>query len=464
MDDQSLADDQSKATGLVQAGRQLAEARSAAGLSQEQLASQMHMGVEQLAALERGDQNELPEPVFIKAMVRRISSHLGLDADAMVQTLGPLTTKPPKRATPWATPRGIAPQNRRTFNPLPLVALAGLAGLGFVVWSNASELTRFAQGLRPTNQTLEPSEADLEVAEVVEELDALIVPAPPTGDLGLTISSSEPSWIALRREGVVEFEGLLNGERRIDNPDLVEIYAGRPDLVSTSQEGVSQAGTPLGTNKATGNDDLMFMWMGIGSQIDGLGHMGLDHVYYNGNRAQDFVQNTGLTKLSVDKLPPIVTRGVLLDITDHFGADMLEAGTAFNSKEIKAQARKQSVTIGKGDVVLFHTGWLNLVGVDNERFMAGQPGLGVDGAEYLASLDVVAIGSDGWALEVLPGEDPALAFPVHPILLAKHGIYILEVMDTRELAKDKVSEFLFVLGQPRFEGSVQAVINPVAIR
>ena len=223
-------------------------------------------------------------------------------------------------------------------------------------------------------------------------------------------------------------------------------------------------GTPLGANKATGNDDLMFMWMGIGSQIDGLGHMGLDHVYYNGNRAQDFVQNTGLTKLSVDKLPPIVSRGVLLDMTDHFGKDMLDEGTAFNSKEIKAQAKKQRVKIGKGDVVLFHTGWLNLVGVDNERFMAGQPGLGVDGAEYLASLDVVAVGSDGWALEVLPGEDPNLAFPVHPILLAKNGIYILEVMDTRELAKDKAWEFLFVLGQPRFEGSVQAVINPVAIR
>ena len=222
-------------------------------------------------------------------------------------------------------------------------------------------------------------------------------------------------------------------------------------------------GTPLGANKATGNDDLMFMWMGIGSQIDGLGHMGLDHVYYNGNRAQDFVQNTGLTKLSVDKLPPIVTRGVLLDMTDHFGKEMLDAGQAFNSKEIKAQARKQGITIGKGDVVLFHTGWLDLVGVDNERFMAGQPGLGVDGAEYLAGLDVVAVGSDGWALEVLPGEDPNLAFPVHPILLAKNGIYILEVMDTRELAKDKAWEFLFVLGQPRFEGSVQAVINPIAI-
>lgn len=234
MNERSLADDQGKAKGLVEAGRQLAEARAAAGLSQNQLASQMHMGEEQLAALERGDQAELPEPVFIKAMVRRLSSHLGLDADAMVQTLGPLTTNQPKRTTHGATTRGITPQKQRTVHPLPLVALAGLAGLGFVVWSNASELTRFAQGLRPTKQTLEPSEADLEVAEVVEEPDVLIVPAPSTADLGLTISSSEPSWIALRREGIVEFEGLLNGERKIDNPDLVEIYAGRPDLVQLS--------------------------------------------------------------------------------------------------------------------------------------------------------------------------------------------------------------------------------------
>ena len=234
MNERSLADDQGKDTGLVEAGRQLAEARAAAGLSQNQLASQLHMGEEQLASLERGDQAELPEPVFIKAMVRRISSHLGLDADAMVQTLGPLTTNQPKRTTHGATTRGITPQKQKTVHPLPLVALAGLAGLGFVVWSNASELTRFAQGLRPTKQTLEPSEADFEVAEVVEEPDVLIVPAPPTADLELTISSSEPSWIALRREGIVEFEGLLNGERKIDNPDLVEIYAGRPDLVQLS--------------------------------------------------------------------------------------------------------------------------------------------------------------------------------------------------------------------------------------
>ena len=223
-------------------------------------------------------------------------------------------------------------------------------------------------------------------------------------------------------------------------------------------------GTPIGTNRATGNDDLLNFWMGIGSQIDGLGHMGIDHMYYNGNHASAFVRPTGLEKLSVHLLPPIVSRGILLDMTAYFGEDMLPEGKAFNSKEIKAAAQAQGIKVEAGDVVLFHTGWLNLSDTDPVRFMSGQPGLGVDGAKYLAQQGVVAVGADTWALEVLPAEIEGEQFPVHPELLAKNGVYILENMDTRALAKDGVHEFLFVLGQPRFVGSVQAVINPVAIR
>jgi len=223
-------------------------------------------------------------------------------------------------------------------------------------------------------------------------------------------------------------------------------------------------GATLGSNQATGNDDLMFTWMGIGSQIDGLGHMGIAHRYYNGLKAEEFVAPTGLTKLNVDALPPIVTRGILLDMAKHLGKPILNAGTAINRADILTAAVAQGVTIRRGDVVLFHTGWMNLLGEDDIRFMAGEPGLGVDGARFLAEQGVVAIGSDTWALEVIPHEDPTQVFPVHPELLAKNGVYILENMDTRALARDGVYEFLFVLGQPRFVGSVQAVINPVAIR
>ena len=223
-------------------------------------------------------------------------------------------------------------------------------------------------------------------------------------------------------------------------------------------------GTPLGSNKATGNDDLMNIWMGIGSQIDGLGHMGVNHQYYNGHMASDFVTPSGLTKLSIDRLPPVATRGVLLDIAKLMKTDILPAGTAFNKAEIDAAAKAAGISIEAGDVVLFHTGWLNVMDSDPEAFMASAPGLGLEGARYLASLGVVAVGADTWALEVLPSEDATMLFPVHPELLAKNGIYILENMDTRALAADNANEFLFVLGTPRFVGAVQAVINPVAIR
>ena len=240
-------------------------------------------------------------------------------------------------------------------------------------------------------------------------------------------------------------------------------YPPRQYAITVIQPG-QDSGPTMGANRATGNDDLLYTWMGIGSQLDGLGHMGEEHVYYNGHKASDFVTPKGLKALSIEKIPPIVTRGVLLDMTRYFDANPLPAGTVFNENEIRAQAAAQEVAIEKGDVVLFHTGWQDLADTDPVKFMSGEPGLGFGGAQYLASLDVVAVGSDTWGVEAIPHEDSTLAFPVHVELLAKNGIYILENLDSGALAADEGWEFLFVLGQPRFEGAVQAVINPVAIR
>ncbi|MCP4621023.1 MAG: cyclase family protein [Bradyrhizobium sp.] len=239
-------------------------------------------------------------------------------------------------------------------------------------------------------------------------------------------------------------------------------YPPRGFKVTIVQPG--QAGIPgLGPNKATYNDDIIEGWVGVGSQIDGLGHLGIEHVYYNGNKLLDFADPTGLKKLGIEKVPPMVTRGVLLDMAAYYGTDVVKEGTAFNVKEIEEVAKKQGVEIRQGDVVIFHTGWLSLIGKDDKRFGSVEPGLGVEGAKYLTSKGVVAVGADTWAVEVIPFESKNL-FEVHQILLAMNGTYILENMDTAELAKDKGYEFLFVLGQPRFRGGVQSMINPVAIR
>ena len=224
------------------------------------------------------------------------------------------------------------------------------------------------------------------------------------------------------------------------------------------------SGSTTGKNEATFNDDWMTTWLGIGTQIDGLGHLGINHRYYNGTHVSEFWQPGGLTRFGTHLLPPIVTRGVLLDIAGLKGTDMLEGGTPIQVADIKAASKREGVKLRKGDVVIFNTGWQRMATEDPQKFLESEPGLENDGAEYLAGLGVVAVGSDTWGLDVLPAADPTVVFPVHQTLLAKHGIYILENIRTDELVADEAWEFLFVLGQPKFVGAVQMVINPVAIR
>ncbi|MEP1472977.1 MAG: cyclase family protein [Halieaceae bacterium] len=227
----------------------------------------------------------------------------------------------------------------------------------------------------------------------------------------------------------------------------------------------AEAVPPLGKNLGTSHDDYLATWLGIGTQIDGFAHYGIDHKYYNGVSAADLFAPDGTRKYATKDIPPIVTRGVLLDMVAYFKADkMLAEGVAFNESEIRGAASAQGVEIGKGDVVIFHTGWQALASADPQRFLQGEPGLDVEGAQYLAGLGVVAVGADTWGLDVLPNPNPELMFPAHSVLLAKNGVYVLENIQTEELVADGVSEFLFVLGIPRFEGAVQMVINPIAIR
>lgn len=223
-------------------------------------------------------------------------------------------------------------------------------------------------------------------------------------------------------------------------------------------------GTPMGANKVTGHDDIIMSFVGIGTQLDGFGHIGADRVHYNGVHARDFYKPDGVTKFGTDAILPTATRGILLDMTKYYRQSPVTPGTAFNRAEIEAAAKAAGVKIGTGDVVLFHTGWLSTASANPAKFIATQPGLGRAGADYLASLGVVMVGADSSALEVIPFENPALPFIVHQTLLVTHGVHILENIDTAALAADGATEFLFVLGQPRFKGTVQAVVNPIAIR
>lgn len=263
---------------------------------------------------------------------------------------------------------------------------------------------------------------------------ARLVKTGKTYSLGITVNTTTPAY----------------------PPRTCSIY-----IVQPGQQGSS---TGLGPTKTTYNDDILSCWTGIGTQIDGLGHIGVGDTYYNGNKWQDFANIGGLKKLGADKIPPFVTRGVLLDMAAYYGVDVVKEGTAFNKAEIEGAAKKQGVEIRQGDVVIFHTGWLSLIDKDPKRFGSVEPGLGREGARYLVSKNVVAIGADTWGLEAIPFEQGAGVFEVHQILLPMSGTYILENINTADLVRDKAWEFMFVLGQNKYQGSVQSMINPVAIR
>jgi len=223
-----------------------------------------------------------------------------------------------------------------------------------------------------------------------------------------------------------------------------------------------QAGQTTGPNKFTFNDELVEGWTGVGTQLNGIGHIGIDNVYYNGNTAADFVTIEGVTKLGIEKVPPIVTRGLVVDMCEHLGQDIVSERTEFSAKDIQAALARRDLTVRKGDVVLFNTGWLNLIGKDDKRFLESEPGIGMEAAQWLADQKIIAFGGDTWASEIYPnptGEE----FPVNQYMLAKNGIYNLELIDTRALLRDGVHEFLFVLGQPLYTGSTQVNVNPVAI-
>ena len=258
MDVSTPTNNQESNSGLLFVGQQLSERRLAQGLSREQLADRMHLGIEQLAALESGDRDKLPEPVFIKAMVRRLSNHLELDADALVASLGSLSDgavsneRGSQQKGPISPP--LQPPSRPEKGAIWLwLIVIGATALGALAWvqraalleliqqpqSNSARATATAKTTTTSNESISTASttASDTPPDTAPEV-ALVLPSSSGVELAnsgpVTIKSKEPSWIALRREGTIEFEGILEGERIITNPDEVEIYAGRPDLLTVS--------------------------------------------------------------------------------------------------------------------------------------------------------------------------------------------------------------------------------------
>ena len=228
---------------------------------------------------------------------------------------------------------------------------------------------------------------------------------------------------------------------------------------------IPQAFEMPGKNEGVFHDEVISGELGqIGTQFDGLGHLGIGELFYNGNRRREFAKPEGLTRLGIENVGPIVTRGVLIDVARFKGVEQLPPTYEITAADLTGALQRQRTEIGAGDVVLIHTGWGSLWMKDNAKFIATAPGIGLAAAELLVKEEVVVVGSDNWGVEVMPNPDPDLSAPVHQLLLARNGIYIHENLATEALASDNIYEFAYIFTPLRLKGATGSPGSPIALR
>ncbi|MGH7041539.1 MAG: cyclase family protein [Acetobacteraceae bacterium] len=216
-------------------------------------------------------------------------------------------------------------------------------------------------------------------------------------------------------------------------------------------------------NDAGSNVERIEMTAHVGTHIDALGHFSIGETLYNGVPAADAVTDWGLDRLGIEHMPPLITRGVLLDVAGLDGGAHLASGRAITPDELARAAEAAGTAIEPGDVVLIRTGWGRYFGSDNKRYLEGEPGIDVPAARWLTSRGVVAIGADNMAVEVLPNPDHGLAMPVHQHVLAEAGVHLIENLFLEDLAAAGITAFCFILLAVKFRGATGSPVRPVAM-
>ena len=213
------------------------------------------------------------------------------------------------------------------------------------------------------------------------------------------------------------------------------------------------------------NSELVSGSMHTGTHIDALSHVtcGEDAHWFGGTRSADAMGDFGPLSHDAAAIPPIVTRGVLIDIAGAQGIEALPAGRPITADDLDAALERQGTELRRGDTVLIRTGYLS-VWPDRERMAAiAGAGITLDAAKRLADAGAVAIGADNESLEQEPSSIPGAPLPVHVELLVERGVFILELVLLEQLARDRVHEFAFICLPLKVRDATGSMVRPIAV-
>jgi kynurenine formamidase len=206
---------------------------------------------------------------------------------------------------------------------------------------------------------------------------------------------------------------------------------------------------------------LLVMTEHSGTHIDALCHQAYGGRLHGDVEVDARVQtSTGFTALGIDTVPPLLARGVLLDVPRALGVERLEAGFAVGAAELEQAAR--GLEIEPGDVVLVRLG-CGALWADRPAYMRAG-GIAAEGSRWVAQRAPLAVGIDNLTWDLADDRDPELgSLPGHTILLVRAGIHIIEAMFLEELAADGVREFAFVCLPLKLRGGTGSPVRPLAL-
>jgi kynurenine formamidase len=218
----------------------------------------------------------------------------------------------------------------------------------------------------------------------------------------------------------------------------------RQTLVTTAHHA---NGGGIGANRVNWITEQVAGTQQLGTHLDALSHLQIGDRGYNGWSVSELANSAGVNRLGAETVPQIVTRGWLVDVAP------LRAGEVIGVPDIDPEP---------GDAVLFHTGWGSQWD-DPVRYLSGEPGPGLELAAWLVDRGVALTGCDTWSYGPVPAEFPDLPFEVPQFLNVRHGVFIVENLDTSELARDGVRQFALVLTHPKLRGATGAWTSPIAL-
>lgn len=208
--------------------------------------------------------------------------------------------------------------------------------------------------------------------------------------------------------------------------------------------------------------DCISMYTHCGTHIDTFNHYGYNGKLWNNFTETDHLGSRHWNICGAEKFPPIMSRGVLIDVAAAQGVDVLPDSFGIGEDELQEALDRQGTQVRPGDVVLIRTGRMT-VWPDLTRYLAAEPGLNREGAKFLAKAGAIIVGGDNIALEQFPSPDPENWVPVHTYLLIEAGVPIMEVVNTEGLASEGIYEFAFVGACLPLRGATASPMRPIAM-